>query len=58
MGSSTFFTLVVFVGGFLVLGAVILWAMRNNRQSPREYERTEDATRKLYDGDPVDHSKR
>lgn len=54
MGSSIFWTLVVFVGGFIVLGAVIAWAKKNNHQTRREFERTEAATRDLYDGDPVD----
>lgn len=54
MGSSIFWTLVVFVGGFIVLGAAIAWAMKNNKQSRREFERGEQATRELYDGDPVD----
>ena len=34
--------------GALLLGAVILWAMLNNRQSPQSEQRTEDATRALY----------
>lgn len=54
MGISVLWTLVVFVGGFIVLGAVIAWAMRHNKQSRAEFERGERATRELYDGDPVD----
>lgn len=57
MGSSVFWILVVFVGGAIVLGVAIAWAAKNNRQSRREFERTEAATRELYDGDPVDRSK-
>ena len=40
--------------GIIVLGAVIAWAMLHNRQSKREYDRTEAATRDLYK-DPLDH---
>lgn len=55
MGSSILWILVVFVGGAIVLGVAIAWAMRNNKQTRAEFERTERATRDLYDGDPVDH---
>ena len=34
--------------GAVLLLAAIGWAMMNNRQSKREYDRTEDATRQLY----------
>ena len=37
----------VFIGAMILIGAII-WAMFNNRQTPREYRRTEDATRDLY----------
>lgn len=49
---------VVVVLGPILLGVAIFWAMKHNRQSRADYERTEEATRKLYDGDPVDHTKR
>ena len=58
MGISILWTLVVFVGGFIVLGAAIAWAMKNNKQTRRQHDRTEAATRELYDTDAVDHSKR
>lgn len=45
---------VVVVLGPLILGLAIWWALRHNKQSKSEYERTEAATRALYDGDPVD----
>lgn len=54
MGGSIFWILVVFVGGAIVLGAAIAWAQRHNKQTRAEFERTEAATRELYDGDPVD----
>lgn len=54
MGISILWTLVVFVGGFIVLGAVIAWAMKHNKQSKAQFDRTERATRELYDTDPVD----
>ncbi len=42
--------------GPLLLGAALLWALLRNRKStPREIERTEDATRRLYD---VEEAKR
>ena len=34
--------------GAVLLLAVIGWATMNNRQSKRDYKRTEDATRQLY----------
>lgn len=54
IGSSVFWTVVVFVGGFIILGAVLFWARSHNRGTPREVQQTERATRDLYDGDPVD----
>lgn len=35
--------------GPILLGAVLLWAILNNRQSRAEEQRTEAATRKLYE---------
>jgi hypothetical protein len=35
--------------GPIVLAAAILWAMLHNRGSKREVERTEEATREMYD---------
>jgi HAMP domain-containing protein len=34
--------------GAVLLGVAIAWAALNNRQSRREEQRTEDATRELY----------
>jgi hypothetical protein len=54
---SSFWGLVVF-GGAMLLLAVLIWAKFNNRVSPEQERRTEQATRDLYKGDPVDHGKR
>ena len=54
---SSFWALVVFIGA-LVLLAVLIWAKVNNRVSPDERRRTEQATHDLYEGDPVDHEGR
>jgi hypothetical protein len=54
---SSFWLLVVFIGGFALLGAIIYAWSRNRRSSPREVERTEQATRELYDGDPTDRTR-
>lgn len=34
--------------GPIVLGAVLLWAIFNNRRTRAEEQRTEDATREMY----------
>ena len=39
--------------GAVLLAAVIGWAALNNRQSRRQFKRTEEATRELYQ-DPLD----
>lgn len=54
---SSFWGLVVF-GGAMLLLAVLIWAKFNNRVPPEQERRTEQATRDLYKGDPVDHDKR
>lgn len=54
---SSFWGLVVFVGA-LVLLAVLIWAKLNNRVSPDQKRRTEQATHDLYQGDGVDHDPR
>ena len=54
---SSFWALVVFIGGFVLLG-VLIWAKFNNRVSPDQHRRTEQATHDLYKGDPVDHEGR
>ena len=54
---SSFWGLVVFVGAMILL-AVLIWAKLNNRVSPQQERRTEQATRDLYKGDPVDHEGR
>ena len=46
MGSE-FWQILVIVGPLILIGA-IAWAALNNRQSRRGVERTEDATRDLY----------
>ena len=51
-GSGIWGALVIL--GPLVLGLAIWWALRHNHQSNKEFQRTEQATRELYDGDPVD----
>ncbi len=54
---SSFWGLVVFVGAMILLG-VLIWAKFNNRVSPQQERRTEQATRALYKGDPVDREGR
>jgi len=54
---SSFWALVVFIGGSVLLG-VLIWAKFNNRVSPDQHRRTEQATHDLYKGDPVDHEGR
>jgi len=45
--------IVVFIGAFVLFGAII-WARRQNRTvTPEEHRRSEQATRDLYQ-DPVD----
>jgi hypothetical protein len=44
----------VVIGGFVILAAAIAWAALRNRTSRRTERLTEDATRDLYKGDPVD----
>lgn len=39
----------VTIGGPILLGVVLIWAMLNNRRSRAEVERTERATARLYD---------
>ena len=58
MTNSVIWTLVVFFGGGFVLAAAIAWAMNRNRATKRQVPRTEQATRELYDGDPVDRTTR
>ena len=47
MLNGTLYSLVV-IGGPILLIAAIAWAMLNNRRTPREERRTEDATRAMY----------
>jgi len=47
----------VVIGGFIILGIAIAIAKARNRVSPEQLRRTEEATRELYKGDPVDHSR-
>ena len=51
MGNSVLYALVVIVG-FIVLGAAIYYARATNNVSKRQFDRTEDATRRLYDEQP------
>jgi beta-lactamase regulating signal transducer with metallopeptidase domain len=54
--SSSLWVIVVFIGAFVLFGA-ILWARSKNKAvTPEENRRTEQATRDLYDGDTVDQS--
>ena len=46
------------IGGFIILGAAIAFAALRNRVSSRQMERTEEATRKLYDEGAVDPDRR
>ena len=39
----------VVIAGFIILGAAIAYAMIRNRRTPREEQRTEEATRRLYE---------
>ena len=50
-------------GALVILGPILLavaiaWAIRHNKTSKRTLERTEQATHDLYEGDPVDRTKR
>ncbi len=45
------------IAGPVLLGAVLLWAVLNNRRSRSEEQRTEDATRKMYDEQNEDDKK-
>ena len=40
---------VMVIIGPIVLAAVLLWAILNNRTSARQKERTEDATRRMHE---------
>ncbi|MDR6852226.1 putative membrane protein [Sphingomonas sp. BE123] len=44
--------------GPIILAAVILWAILHNRTSAREKQRTEDATRKMYDAQNEEDTRR
>ncbi len=51
---TSFWTIVVFVGAFALMGA-ILWAKANNRTSRAKLEKTEAATARMYaEGDTVE----
>ncbi|RYD55708.1 MAG: hypothetical protein EOP60_05910 [Sphingomonadales bacterium] len=45
--------LMVIVGPIL-LAAALLWAIFNNKGSKRDVQRTEDATREMYDAQDID----
>ena len=44
--------------GPIVLAAALIWAMLHNRSSRREIERTEEATKKLYEEQNADDEAR
>lgn len=44
--------------GPIVLAAVLIWAMLHNRSSRREIERTEEATKRLYEEQNADDQAR
>ena len=44
--------------GPIILAAVVLWAILNNRTSKREEHRTEEATRKMYDAQNEEDTRR
>lgn len=44
--------------GPIVLAAVILWAILHNRTSKRQKERTEEATREMYDAQSAEDARR
>lgn len=50
-------TIVVFVGGFVLFG-VMMWSRANNKVTPEEEARTEAATRELYAEQDADDKKR
>lgn len=45
---------IVVVGGFVILGAAIAYAMLRNKRTPREERHTEEATRRLYEEQNAD----
>ncbi len=44
--------------GPIVLAAVILWAILHNRTSRRQKQHTEEATRKMYDAQSEEDTRR
>ena len=44
--------------GPIVLAAVLLWAILHNRTSKRRKDRTEDATREIYDEQSAEDTRR
>ncbi|MFL9840371.1 hypothetical protein ABS767_05295 [Sphingomonas sp. ST-64] len=44
--------------GPIILGAILLWAVLHNRVSRREEQRTEEATRRMYDAQNEDDTRR
>lgn len=57
MAISSIWLLVVLIGGFVLLGAIIYAWWQNRKSSPRDVARTEQATRELYEGDTVDRTR-
>ena len=54
MFGSYIWEILVIVGP-IVLAAAIGWAMLHNRQSKREYRRTEESTREFYRQEDADN---
>lgn len=50
-------SLMVIIGPIVLL-AVLLWAILNNRRSKRDIQRTEDATHDLYDAQNEEDTRR
>ena len=49
---------VLVIVGPVVLGAVLLWAVLNNRVSRRQERETEEATRRMYDAQNEEDARR
>ena len=56
-GNSVVWIVVVFLGAFALMAAIAYGVAANKRTSKADLRRTEQATRDLYDGDPVDRTK-
>ena len=45
---------IMVIVGPILLAAAIIWAMRHNRGSRGQVQRTEEATRRMYDAQDID----